>query len=115
MRLIKVLLALLFVLAGVLFSALNRDPVRVDLGFTVLDTYLGAALLFALLAGALLAGLPMFFFPFDRALPQLALTATVASMITLLLFTIQQIERPFADGRVTPTAYEETLTRLAPT
>src|SRR5690606_41296811 len=57
MRLIKVLLALLFVLAGVLFSALNRDPVRVDLGFTVLDTYLGAALLFALLAGALLAGL----------------------------------------------------------
>src|SRR5690606_39448218 len=35
----------------------NRDPVRVDLGFTVLDTYLGAALLFALLAGALLAGL----------------------------------------------------------
>ncbi|BCB87199.1 bestrophin-like domain [Phytohabitans suffuscus] len=75
---------------------------------------IGDATWFALLAGAVLAGLPMFFFPFDRALPQLALTATVASMITLLLFTIQQIERPFAQDRVAPTAYEETLTRITP-
>ncbi|KAA2285985.1 lipopolysaccharide assembly protein LapA domain-containing protein [Arenimonas fontis] len=57
MRLIKALLALLFVLLGVLFSALNRDPVQVDLGFAAVDTYLGAALLFALLVGAVLAGL----------------------------------------------------------
>jgi hypothetical protein len=74
----------------------------------------GDATWFALLAGAVLAGLPMLFFPFDRALPQLALTATVASMITLLLFTIQQIERPFAQGRVQSTAYEEALTRITP-
>ncbi len=57
MRLIKAILAVLFVLLGVLFSALNRAPVTVDLGFATLQTYLGAALLMALLAGALLAGL----------------------------------------------------------
>lgn len=78
------------------------------------QSQIGEATWFALLAGAVLAGLPMFFFPFDRALPQLALTATVVSMITLLLFTIQQIERPFAQGRVPSTAYEETLTRITP-
>ena len=78
------------------------------------DSRIGEATWFALLTGAVLAALPMFFFPFDRALPQLALTATVASMITLLLFTIQQIERPFAQGRVTSTAYEETFTRITP-
>jgi hypothetical protein len=78
------------------------------------DSRIGDATWFALLAGAVLAGLPMLFFPFDRALPQLVLTATVASVITLLLFTIQQIERPFAQGRVPSTAYEETLTRITP-
>ncbi|GLH96375.1 bestrophin-like domain [Phytohabitans aurantiacus] len=77
------------------------------------DARIGEATWFALLVGAVLAALPIFFFPFDRALPQLALTATVASMITLLLFTIQQIERPFAHGRVPATAYEETLTRIS--
>ncbi|MFC0532457.1 bestrophin-like domain [Phytohabitans kaempferiae] len=75
---------------------------------------IGDATWFALLVGAGLAGLPVFFFPFDRALPQLALTATVASIITLLLFTIQQIEQPFADGRAPVTAYEETLARITP-
>ncbi|KFN45263.1 lipopolysaccharide assembly protein LapA domain-containing protein [Arenimonas composti] len=58
MRLIKALLALLFVIAGVLFGALNRRPVDVELGFhTLTDVTLGTALLLALLAGALLAGL----------------------------------------------------------
>lgn len=57
MRLTKAFLALLFVLLGVLFSALNRDPVRIDLGFASVDTFLGAALLLAVLAGAVLAGL----------------------------------------------------------
>lgn len=78
------------------------------------DAQIGEATWFALLVGAVLAALPIFFFPFDRALPQLALTATVASVITLLLFTIQQIERPFAHGRVSATAYEQTLTRITP-
>ena len=58
MRLIKALLALLFVVLGVLFGALNQAPVRIDLGFrTITDATLGTTLLLALLAGALLAGL----------------------------------------------------------
>lgn len=57
MRLIKAILALLFVAFGVLFGALNRDPVRIDLGFLSVDTLsLGTSLLLALLAGAVLAG-----------------------------------------------------------
>lgn len=58
MRLIKALLALLFVAFGVLFGALNRDPVRIDLGFFSFENFsLGTSLLLAVLLGALLAGL----------------------------------------------------------
>jgi uncharacterized integral membrane protein len=58
MRLIKALIALLFVALGVLFGALNRTPVHVDLGFAALDAVnLGTVLLVAMLVGALLAGL----------------------------------------------------------
>ena len=58
MRLIKALLALLFVAFGVLFGALNRDPVRIDLGLWQLESLsLGTSLLLALLVGALLAGI----------------------------------------------------------
>jgi len=57
MRLIKALLALLFVAFGILFGALNRSPVEIDLGFLVVDSLsLGTSLLLALLAGAVLAG-----------------------------------------------------------
>jgi hypothetical protein len=73
---------------------------------------IGDATWFALIAGALLATIPMLFFPFSRAFSQFALTATVVSMITLLLFTIQQIERPFSNDRVTSTAYQQILSRL---
>ena len=58
MRLIKALLALLFVVFGVLFGALNRDRVRIDLGFLSFESFsLGTSLLLAVLLGALLAGL----------------------------------------------------------
>jgi putative membrane protein len=58
MRLIKALLAVLFVALGVLFGALNREPVSIDLGFITLEAFsLGFSLLLAVLAGALLAGL----------------------------------------------------------
>ena len=58
MRLLKALLLLLSVVVGVLFGALNRDPVRIELGFhTIRDAPLGVTVLLALLAGALLAGL----------------------------------------------------------
>lgn len=57
MRLIKALLALLFVVAGVFFGALNRTPVQIDLGFySIQNAYLGTSLLLAVLVGALLAG-----------------------------------------------------------
>lgn len=57
MRLIKALLALLFVVVGVLFGALNRTPVEIDLGFySIQNAYLGTSLLLAVLVGALLAG-----------------------------------------------------------
>lgn len=58
MRLIKAIIALLFVAVGVLFGALNRTPVAIDLGFTTIEqANLGTTLLAAVLAGALIAGL----------------------------------------------------------
>lgn len=57
MRLIKALLALLFVAFGVLFGALNREPVSIDLGLWQIQALsLGTSLLLAVLAGAVLAG-----------------------------------------------------------
>ncbi len=57
MRLFKALLALLFVAFGVLFGALNRAPVSIDLGLWQVQTLsLGTSLLLAVLAGAVLAG-----------------------------------------------------------
>lgn len=58
MRLIKAVIALLFVAVGVLFGALNRTPVSIDLGFATIEkANLGTSLLAAVLSGAILAGL----------------------------------------------------------
>jgi uncharacterized integral membrane protein len=57
MRLLRAILALLFVVLGIVFGALNRDPVVVDFAFARLPTRLGIALLAALLVGTLLGGL----------------------------------------------------------
>jgi lipopolysaccharide assembly protein A len=57
MRLIKALFALLFVLLGVIFGALNKQVVHVDLWARGFDARLGLTLLTVLLAGALLGGL----------------------------------------------------------
>ncbi|WP_295362531.1 lipopolysaccharide assembly protein LapA domain-containing protein [Arenimonas sp.] len=58
MRLLKALFALLFIALGVLFGALNRDPVRIDLGLAHIESLsLGTSLLLAVLLGAVLAGL----------------------------------------------------------
>ncbi len=58
MRLIKAIVALLFVAVGVLFGALNRTPVSIDLGFfTIEQANLGTSLLAAVLSGAIVAGL----------------------------------------------------------
>ena len=57
MRLIKSLIALCFVAMGVIFGALNRQVVHVDLWFRSFDSRLGMVLLCVLLLGALLGGL----------------------------------------------------------
>jgi uncharacterized integral membrane protein len=58
MRLIKALVALMFVALGVVFGALNRQTVRLDLGVQdPFDVRLGLTLIVVLLGGALLGGL----------------------------------------------------------
>ena len=57
MRLIKSIVALMFVALGVVFGALNRQVVRVDLWHAQYDVRLGLTLIVVLLTGALLGGL----------------------------------------------------------
>jgi lipopolysaccharide assembly protein A len=55
--LLKSLIALLFVLLGIVFAVLNRELVSVDLFFTSLQASTGLMLLLVLLLGFLLGGL----------------------------------------------------------
>ncbi len=57
MRLIKSIIALCFIAMGIIFGALNRQDVHVDLWFRSFDSRLGLVLLSVLLLGALLGGL----------------------------------------------------------
>jgi len=57
MRLIRFLIALLCIAAGVVVGALNPQPVSLDFGFTTLQATLGVSLLVALLVGAIAGGL----------------------------------------------------------
>lgn len=57
MRLIKSLIALCFITVGVVFGALNKLPVHIDLWFAAIDARLGLILLTVLLLGALIGGL----------------------------------------------------------
>ena len=57
MRLIKSLFALMFIAFGVIFGALNKAPVHIDLWLRTVDARLGLVLLTVLLLGALLGGL----------------------------------------------------------
>src|SRR3546814_4418845 len=57
MRLIRFLIALLCIAAGVVVGALNPQPVSLDLGFTTLRGTLGVSMLIALLVGAIAGGL----------------------------------------------------------
>jgi uncharacterized integral membrane protein len=56
MRLIRLLIALACLAAGLAIGALNHQPVMIDLGFNSLHATLGVSLLVALLLGALLGG-----------------------------------------------------------
>jgi lipopolysaccharide assembly protein A len=57
MRLFKTLIALMFVALGVVFGALNRQAVHIDLWQWTLEARLGLTLIGVLLLGALLGGL----------------------------------------------------------
>jgi putative membrane protein len=57
MRLIRLLIALLCVAAGVVIGALNAQPITLDLGFTDFRASAGVCVLLALLVGALVGGL----------------------------------------------------------
>ena len=57
MRLIKSLIALMFIALGVVFAALNGQTVHLDLWHAEYDVRLGLTLIVVLLVGALLGGL----------------------------------------------------------
>jgi putative membrane protein len=57
MPLLRALIALAFVMLGIIFGALNRDVMRIDLFFTTLQASIGLTVLLVLLMGCLLGGL----------------------------------------------------------
>lgn len=57
MPLLRTLIALAFVMLGIIFGALNRDVMRIDLFFTTLQASVGLTVLLVLLLGCLLGGL----------------------------------------------------------
>ena len=57
MRLLRLLVAICFVAAGLAVGALNPQPVAIDLGFVILHSTLGIALLSALLCGVVAGGM----------------------------------------------------------
>ena len=57
MRVIKALAALCFIVIGVLFGALNREHVHLDLGVAAIDVRLGFLILVVALVAAGLGGL----------------------------------------------------------
>lgn len=50
-------IALVFILLGILFAALNREAVVLDLGFILIESRLGLLLLATFVAGFLIGGL----------------------------------------------------------
>ena len=57
MRLLRILIALLFVALGIAIGGLNPQRVTLDLGFAGIDASLGVLVLSALLAGVIAGGL----------------------------------------------------------
>ena len=57
MPLLRTLLALAFFMLGIIFGALNRDVMHIDLFFTRVQAGIGLTVLLVLLLGCLLGGL----------------------------------------------------------
>ena len=56
MRALKAIIALMFVIAGIIIGALNQQSVEIDLFFFHYQAQLGLVLLLSVLGGALLGG-----------------------------------------------------------
>ena len=56
MRALKAIIALLFVLAGIVIGALNQQSVDIDLFFFHYQSHIGLALILSLLSGAVIGG-----------------------------------------------------------
>jgi uncharacterized integral membrane protein len=56
MRALKAIIALLFVLAGIVIGALNQQSVNIDLFFFHYQAHVGLALILSLLAGVVIGG-----------------------------------------------------------
>lgn len=59
MRLLRLLIALACLAAGITIGALNGQPVRLDLGFAIVPTTLGVAVIVSLLIGVVVGGLAL--------------------------------------------------------
>ena len=59
MRLVRLLIALACLVAGIALGGLNTQPVHLDLGFAQLPTTLGVAVIAALLVGVVVGGLAL--------------------------------------------------------
>ena len=59
MRLVRLLIALACLAAGIAIGGLNDQPVRLDLGFAQLPTTLGVAVIVSLLIGVVVGGLAL--------------------------------------------------------
>lgn len=89
MRVIRLLIALVFLAAGAILGALNRQLVSIDLGVGFIPaTSLGIALIVALLLGALIGGL--------------AISASVVLPLRRRLARAQRGDRPTASPASAP-------------
>lgn len=59
MRLLRLLIALACLAAGIAIGGLNTDPVQLDLGLVQLSTTLGVAVIVSLLSGVVIGGLAL--------------------------------------------------------
>ena len=59
MRILRMLIALACLIAGIVVGLLNPQPVTIDFGFTRVSTTLGVALILSLLSGVLAGGLAL--------------------------------------------------------
>ncbi len=86
MHVLRLLLPLLAIAAGIAIGALNPQPVRLDLGIVVLHSTLGLVLLATLLLGVLAGG-------------ALLLVSTVLPLQRRLRTVDREVQVPPVEGR----------------